>query len=102
MAVIRPRNRLVYFRVTEDEFRRFTQLCERHGSRSISDLIRDAMHRLLIEADQEDNGADSKVKALDKLIAEVSAQLQQLATLQGRTSVDPERFSSSETKGIES
>ena len=101
MAVIKPRSRLVYFRVTEDEFRRFTELCERHGSRSISDLIRDAMHRL-IEADEEDNGADSKVRALDKLIAEVSVQLQQLAYLQGRTPVDPERLSSSETKGIES
>ena len=93
---------MVYFRVTEDEFRRFTQLCERQGSRSISDLIRDTMHRLLIEADEEDNGTDSKVKALDRLITEVSAQLQQLASLQGRTPVDPERLSSSETKGIES
>jgi hypothetical protein len=102
MAVIKPRSRLVYFRVTEDEFHRFMQLCERNGSRSISDLIRDTMHRLLIEADEEDNGADSKVRALDRLIAEVSAQLQQLAFLQGRTSVDRDGLSSSETKEIES
>jgi hypothetical protein len=88
MAVIKPRNRLVYFRVSEDEFRRFTQLCERHGSRSISDLVRDAMHRLLVEAEEEANGSASRVKVLDKLIAEVSAQLQQLASLKQRE--DPE------------
>lgn len=90
---------MVYFRVTEDEFRQFTQLCERQGARSISDLIRDTMHRLINEAGEEDNGADSKVRALDKLIAEVSAQLQQLASLQGRTPADPDGLSSSETKG---
>ena len=102
MAVIKPRNRLVYFRVSEDEFRQFTQLCERHGSRSISDLVRDAMHRLLVEADEAAIGAEARVKILDKLIAEVSAQLQQLASLQGRALVVPERLPVPQAKGIES
>ena len=102
MAVIKPRNRLVYFRVSEDEFRQFTQLCERHGSRSISDLVRDAMHRLLVEADEEIDGSASRVKVLDKLIAEVSAQLQQLASLQRRASVDQEHLPVPQTEGTES
>ena len=84
MAVLKPRNRLVYFRVSEDEFQQFVQLCQKEGARSISDLARDAMHRL-VEANgaTNGNGAPSpQVKILDKLIGEVSAQLQQLATLQ--------------------
>ena len=82
MAVLKPRNRLVYFRVSEDEFQQFVQLCHKEGARSISDLARDAMHRL-VEANGATNGAPSpQVKILDKLIGEVSAQLQQLATLQ--------------------
>lgn len=92
MAVLKPRNRLVYFRVSEDEFQRFMQLCEREGARSISDLARDAMHRLLESANGEESSP--RVQLLDKLIAEVSAQLQQLASLErhdtaGRSSHPP-------------
>ena len=89
MAVLKPRNRLVYFRISEDEFQQLVQLCQREGARSISDLARDAMHRLLVEGSNNSNGdATAHVKALDKLIGQVSMQIQQLASLQGR---EPER-----------
>ena len=88
MAVLRPRNRLVYFRVSEDEFQQFAQLCEREGARSISDLARDAMQRLLVAAHAGRYGetVTPQVQILDKLITEVSAQLQRLSLLQERTS----------------
>jgi len=38
MAVLKPRERLVYFRITEDEFHQFANVCEQEGARSISDL----------------------------------------------------------------
>lgn len=93
MAVLKPRNRLVYFRVSEDEFQQLLRLCESEGARSISDLARDAMHRLLSEASRGANGSDTapEVKVLDKLIAEVSAQLHQLAVLQARTAPEPSK-----------
>lgn len=49
MAVLKPRNRLVYFRVSEEEFQLFTSMCQSEGARSISDLARVALQRLAHE-----------------------------------------------------
>lgn len=49
MAVLKPRNRLVYFRVSEEEFQLFTSMCQAEGARSISDLARVALQRLAHE-----------------------------------------------------
>ena len=104
MAVLKPRNRLVYFRVSEDEFQQFTTLCQNGGARSISDLARDAMSRLLAEADVGKNGDSTspQVTMLDRLIAEVSEQLRQLTSLQERAAAinsrpaDPARVEAAE------
>jgi hypothetical protein len=86
MAVLKPRNRLVYFRVSEDEFQQLVQLCQREGARSISDLARDAMHRLLGDGKDSANGnqISAESKLLGRLIEEVSLQLQQLSWVNGR------------------
>lgn len=85
MAVLKPRNRLVYFRVSEDEFQQFAGLCEKEGARSISDLARDAMHRLMSESGyaKHNGGLAPQVAMLDRLISQLSAQLQQLILLEG-------------------
>lgn len=46
MSLLTARNRLIYFRVTEEELGRFRALAERKGSRSLSDLAREALERL--------------------------------------------------------
>lgn len=47
MAVLRRRSRLVYFRVSEDEFQQLNDLCAASGARSISDLARQAIQKAL-------------------------------------------------------
>lgn len=83
MAVLKPRERLVYFRVTEDEFHQFLSVCEQEGARSVSDLARNAVQRLIAECnrEREQNDLAPKVQVLEKLIAEVTAQLELLSTL---------------------
>jgi len=92
MAVLKPRERLVYFRITEDEFHQFANVCEQEGARSISDLARSAVQRLIAESNKERKGQDlaPKMQSLEKLIAEVTAQLQMLCALrlQGVKSAD--------------
>ena len=46
MAVLRPRSRLVYFRVSEEEYDLFAGMCQSEGARSISDLARLALQHL--------------------------------------------------------
>ncbi len=46
MAILGSRNRLIYFRVSEEELERFRSLAETKGARSLSDLAREAIERL--------------------------------------------------------
>jgi DNA-binding transcriptional regulator GbsR (MarR family) len=83
VAVLKPRERLVYFRITEDEFHQFVSVCEQEGARSISDLARSAVQRLITESNREHEAEElaPKMESLEKMIAEVTAQLQMLAAL---------------------
>lgn len=80
MAVLKPRERLVYFRVSEDEFRQFVSVCEQAGARSVSDLARSAVQRLIEDGNRqrEDVEMTDKMYRLERLIAQVTEQLQLL------------------------
>ena len=88
MAVFKPRERLVYFRISEDEFRQFSSVCEQGGARSVSDLARNAVQRLIAEGQRQREGQEleEKMRVLENLIAAVTQQLQLLATSQVRES----------------
>jgi len=83
MAVLKPRERLVYFRISEDEFHQFLGVCEQAGARSVSDLARNAVQRLITEGNRERDERElaPKVVMLEKLIGELTAQVQLLTTL---------------------
>lgn len=83
MAVLKPRERLVYFRISEDEFHQFLGVCEQEGARSVSDLARSAVQRLITDGnrEREERELAPKVQMLDKLIGELTAQVQLLTTL---------------------
>jgi hypothetical protein len=86
MAVLKPRERLVYFRISEDEFHQFVGLCEKEGARSVSDLARSAVQRLIADGERqrEEKELAPRIELLDKLIAEVKVQLEVIAAIQGR------------------
>jgi DNA-binding transcriptional regulator GbsR (MarR family) len=81
VAVLKPRERLVYFRVSEDEFRQFVSVCEQAGARSVSDLARNAVQRLIAEGQRQRDGneLDEKMQKLERLIAAVTEQLRLLS-----------------------
>lgn len=85
MAVLKPRERLVYFRISEDEFHQFASVCEQQGARSVSDLARNAVQRLIADGhrQRENDGIAEKMHKLEMLIAAVTEQLQLLAASQG-------------------
>lgn len=84
MAVLKPRERLVYFRISEDEFRQFLTVCEQEGARSVSDLARSAVQRLISDGNRqrEEDEVASKMQRLEQLIGAVTEQLQLLAANQ--------------------
>ena len=83
MAVLKPRERLVYFRISEDEFHQFLGVCEQEGARSVSDLARSAVQRLITDGnrDREERDLAPKVQMLEQLIGELTSQLRLLTTM---------------------
>jgi hypothetical protein len=99
MAVLKPRERLVYFRISEDEFHQFVGLCEQEGARSVSDLARSAVQRLIVDGSRqrEEKELAPRIELLDKLIAEVKLQLEVLAAIQGHGAAHPNGASKDST-----
>ena len=110
MAVLKPRERLVYFRVSEDEFRQFVSVCEAAGARSVSDLARSAVQRLIADGkrQREDEALTNTMNKLETLIAQLTEQLNllnnpnQCAGLDGfqdRSATQPAAVALPETNG---
>jgi len=86
VGVLKPRERLVYFRISEDEFRQFSGVCEQAGARSVSDLARNAVQRFIADSQRHREGVEveEKMRVLENLIAAVTEQLHILAAGQVR------------------
>ena len=81
MSVLKPRNRLVYFRVSEDEFRELNHFRESMGVRSISDLARSAMQRLLQEGcEGRPDGVGQRLTALETVVADIREKVEKMTT----------------------
>jgi hypothetical protein len=87
MPVFRPRNRLVNFRLSEDEFEKLRAICALQGARSLSDFARAAVLRSV-------NGAgyspvveavaappDPAVAELDRRVHEIESRLTEMIGL---------------------
>jgi hypothetical protein len=87
MSVLKRRSRIVSFRLLEDEYRALESLCVSEGVRSISDLARSAVWRMLqrgngpVDQTLEEElgklkgrmeGLDSELRRLGDLVEDVS------------------------------
>ena len=80
MSVQKPRTRVVYFRISEEEFGKLNQLCEAQGARSLSDLARTAMQDMLGQANGQPtaNMVATKLETLERMLAELNAALRSM------------------------
>lgn len=82
MSVLKPRNRLINFRLTEEEFTALRDACRQQGARSISDFARSAV---MTQAEQPAGAAAPS--RVDELLERLEARLNQLYELiEARTS----------------
>ena len=77
---------MITFRLSEDEYASVRSLCEKEGARSVSDLARDAVHRLIVKDSQADfeltlrelqgrlNSLDLQVQKLSMAVGQVPAR----------------------------
>jgi hypothetical protein len=75
LAVLNRRNRLVNFRLSEQELESLKQVCHTHGARSISDFARGAVLRSMEVAEPGADGPQHKVQHLDQKVAELENRM---------------------------
>ena len=81
MSVLKPRNRLINFRLTEEEFEKLRDACRHQGARSISDFARSAV---MTQAERPPGPAPSS--RVDELLQSLDSRVSQLFELmQART-----------------
>ena len=85
MAILKRRSRMISFRLSEDEYASLRSLCENEGARSVSDLARDAVHRL-IKKDSPDS-MEMALRTLQGRMEILDLQVRQLASVVGEKSV---------------
>ena len=80
MSILKPRTRVVYFRVSEEEFLRLMDLCPTHGARSISELARSAMQNIIrgLQLETKDREVVETLHAIDKTVTEMNQNLKRL------------------------
>jgi len=82
MAVTRPRNRLVFFRVSEDVFQKLTGMCQSGSElRSISELARFAVQRLIESAETGDERVLHHLQHLDDRLDDLNGNIKQITRL---------------------
>jgi hypothetical protein len=88
MSVLKPRNRLVYFRVSEDEFLQFSEICQSAGARSLSDLARLAVQQMLAQRAEEAQVAQ-RLRTFDELISVLNDRLGEMNDLLRENRANP-------------
>jgi hypothetical protein len=78
MAMLKRRSRMVSFRLSEDEYVNLRILCETGGARSVSDLARDAVNRLI----QPDSHVEvaAALRVLEGRVDRLDLKVQRLTT----------------------
>jgi hypothetical protein len=71
---LRNRKRILYFRVSEDEFQLFQDLCRRRGARNMSDMMRSA-----VEAMARHDSADGFEKEVAQRLAQLESSVARLS-----------------------
>lgn len=78
-AMIKRRTKMVSIRLLDDEYRKLKELCEAKGARSVSDLARDAMFRMLTPpVDAAPSDLEDQLRRLDQKIARLGEQVEQI------------------------
>jgi hypothetical protein len=80
MSVLKRRSRMISFRVSEDEYVGLKNLCVNRGARSVSDMARDAVHRLITNHSWPNNQLETVVQVLQVRIEALDMEVKRLGT----------------------
>jgi hypothetical protein len=74
------RDRLLYFRISQEEFEQIQKACDRKGSRSVSDLARAAVQEFITRDSGSDRPVLETLKSLAAVVDEINMSVRQLVS----------------------
>ena len=81
MNVLKRRTRMISFRLSEEEYEGLKHICIRIGARSLSDVARDAVQRLLGNDAELKSGGNAQLRVLYERIEALDQEVKRLAGL---------------------
>ena len=81
MNMLKRRSRMVSFRLSEEEYEGLKHICITVGARSLSDIARDAVQRLLTNGAEPKNDGDAQVRLLNQRMDALDQEVKRLAGL---------------------
>ena len=79
------KNKMVSFRLSDEEYLRMRAYCEVIGAQNLSELARVAMQRFIEAQAQDDNSIYAQVNELRERIREIGAELDRISRQVGKT-----------------
>ena len=79
MNVLKRRSRMVSFRLSEEEYESLKDICLTAGARSISDIARDAVHRLIGNEGEQKKDLETQLRLLNERIDAIDQEVRRLA-----------------------
>jgi hypothetical protein len=80
MVVLKRRSRMVAFRISEEDCDRLRGLCVTLGARSVSDLARTAVIRLIGSEKGEADPLVRQMEVLSRTVKQLEAAVEELST----------------------
>ena len=84
MNALKRRSRMVSFRLSEEEYEGLKHICMTAGARSLSDIARDAVQRLLGNATENKADNDAQLRVLYEKLDALELEVKRLAALVGQ------------------
>ena len=81
MSVLNPRNRLVNFRLSDEEFEQLKNACAQFGARSISDFARGSVLDRIVDGPASTGRPGERIVELDHKVSALEGQVSQLLNL---------------------
>jgi hypothetical protein len=78
---VNKKSKMISFRLSSEEFRLLQAACSKTGARSVSELARAAMQRIIIDDSFSPGSADVEVRDLKLKFNALAAEVQRLSRL---------------------
>ena len=79
MNVLKRRSRMVSFRLSEEEYESLRDICLTAGARSLSDIARDAVHRLIGNGGEQKKDLESQLRLLSERMDAIDQEVRRLS-----------------------